>query len=216
MNEKLELLKKIALKAGIAWVKILAIGILISIIGIVASFFLYQNYEGATGFSRVTNAIRHEFWTVFLFISSIAMLVFSVLFANKYAIHTIISIVYKEKLQDFVTPKIEKYINNISAKQPDWLGKLTNSSAVKIKLLGELRFDSEISSVNKKVLRYSFKKINLDDVDFSQPHLDYPAIIAYKINEKISKIATPNMKIFWVSTVLLLILLVIAIIKMPR
>ena len=96
MNEKLELLKKIALKAGIAWVKILAIGILISIIGIVASFFLYQNYEGATGFSRVTNAIRHEFWTVFLFISSIAMLVFSVLFANKYAIHTIISIVYKE------------------------------------------------------------------------------------------------------------------------
>ena len=216
MNEKLELLKKIALKAGIAWVKILAIGILISIIGIVASFFLYQNYEGATGFSRVTNAIRHEFWTVFLFISSIAMLVFSVLFANKYAIHTIISIVYKEKLQDFVTPKIEKYISNISDKQPDWLGKLTNASAVKIKLLGELRFDSDISTINKRVLKYGFKKINLDDVDFSQPHLDYPAIIAYKINEKISKIATPSMKMFWFSTLLLIIVLIIAIIKVPR
>ncbi|WP_309608553.1 hypothetical protein [Flavobacterium sp.] len=216
MNEKLALLKKIALKAGIAWVKIIGIGILISIIGIIASYFLYQNYEGVNGFGRITNAFRNEFWTVLLFISNVGMFIFSILFANKYAIHTIISIVYKEKLQDFVTPKIEKYISNISNKQPGWLDKLTNASVVKIKLLGELRFDSNISSVNKKVLRYGFKKINLDDVDFSQPHLDYPAIIAYKINEKISKIATPSMKIFWVSAVLLLILLLIAIIKMPR
>ena len=216
MNEKLELLKKIALKAGISWFKIIGIGILIAVLGIIASYFLYQNYKGITGYEKLTPEIRYEFWTILLFISSIAMLVFSVMFANKFAIHTIVSIVYKEKLQDFVTPKIEKYISNISNKQPDWLNKLTNASAVKIKLLGELRFDSDINSVNRKVLQYGFKKINLDDVDFSQTHLDYPAIIAFKINEKISKIATPDMKIFWFSAVLLLILLAIAIIKAPK
>ena len=216
MKENLELLKKIAFKAIIAWVKIIALGILIFIVGIVASYFLHQNYKGVAESGSGTNAIRNEFWTLFLFISSIAMLIFSVLFANKYVIHTIVSIIYKEKLQDFVTPKIETYISNISSKQPDWLNKLTNASAVKIKLLGELRFDSDISSVNRKVLQYGFKKINLDDVDFSQSHLDYPAIIAFKINEKISKIATPNMKIFWFSAVLLLILLAIAIIKAPK
>ena len=93
------------------------------------------------------------------------------------------------------------------------MGNLTNASAVKIKLLGELRFDSDVSSVNKKVLNYGFKKINLDDVDFSQPHLDYPAIIAFKINEKISKIATPDMKMFWISAILFLVVLVIAVIR---
>ena len=213
MKENLQLLKKIALKAGIAWVTIIGIGTLVFIIGIIASYLLYQNLDGVSGFDRITNAFRKEFWTVLLFISSFAMLIFSVIFANKYAIHTIISIVYKEKLQDFVTPKIEKYINNISNKQPDWLGNLTNASAVKIKLLGELRFDSDVSSVNKKVLNYGFKKINLDDVDFSQPHLDYPAIIAFKINEKISKIATPDMKMFWISAILFLVVLVIAVIR---
>lgn len=213
MTENLELLKKIALKAGFAWVKIIALGILTAIIGVVTSYFLYQNQENASGLGRITNAVRYEFWTFLLFISSLALFVFSILFANKYSIHTIISIVYKDKLQDFVTPKVEMYINNISSKQPNWLSKLTDKSAVKIKLLGELRFDSNISSVNKKVLQYAFKKINLDDVDFSQPHLDYPAIIAFKINEKISKIATPTMKVFWFSILLLIIILVIAVIK---
>ena len=168
MNENLELLKKIALKAGIAWFKIIGIGILVSVIGIITSYFLYQNYEGATGFSRITNAFRHEFWTVLLFISSLTMLVFSVLFANKYAIHTIISIVYKEKLQDFVTPKIELYLNNISTKQPGWLDKLTNASVVKIKLLGELRFDSNISSVNNFFKISRLLAINIQNFYFQQ------------------------------------------------
>ncbi|WP_310555467.1 hypothetical protein [Flavobacterium sp.] len=216
MKENLSLLKKIALKAGFSWFLVVGIGVFTSLVCLITSFFLYQNYEGVSGFEVITNALRHEFWTLLLFVSSIAMLLFSVLYANKYAIHTTLSLVWKEKMQAFIAPKLETYIANISKKQPNWLSSVTNASALKMKLLGEMRFDSNINSINKKVLQYGFKKINMDDVDFSQPNLDYPAIIAYKINEKITEMAKPSLKLFWGLLILLFVIMIIAIVKMPR
>jgi hypothetical protein len=215
MKENLQLLKKIAVKAGLSWFLVVGIGVTISLICIITSFFLYENYEGVSGLERLTNAIHHEFWTLLLFILGICMMIFSVLYANKYAIHTSLSLVWKEKLQGFIAPKLETYIINISNKQPNWLSSITNASALKMKLLGEMRFDSNINSINKKVLQYGFKKINLDDVDFSQPYLDYPAIIAYKINEKITKMAKPSLKLFFGLIILLFIIMIVAIIKKP-
>jgi hypothetical protein len=215
MKENLQLLKKIAVKAGFSWFLVVGIGFGVSLVCLITSCFLYENYEGVTGFKRLTNAVRHEFWTLLLFISSIAMMIFSILYANKHAIYTTLSLVWKEKLQGFIAPKLETYIINISNKQPNWLSSITNASALKMKLLGEMRFDSNLNTINKKVLQYGFKKINLDDVDFSQPNLDYPAIIAYKINEKITKMAKPSMRLFFGLIILLFIIMVIAIIKKP-
>jgi hypothetical protein len=211
MSENIALLKNIALKSGGAWFKILFFGILISVLGIIASFALYENYEGATGLNGLSNALRYEFWTVLLFFGSLALLIFSVIFANKYALHTTLSLIWKEKAADFVAPKLQNYIANITVKQPNWLSGIGNASAVKVKLLGEMRFDSSLGTINKKVLQYGFKKINMDDVDFSQPNIDFPAIISYKINEQIAKIAQPSIKPFWISVLILVIILGLAI-----
>jgi hypothetical protein len=213
MKENLSLLKKIALKAGFSWIKIIVLGILISIIGVITSLILYSNHENPSGSNSLTTLFTKQYLTTILFVSSCVMLVFTVVFANKFALHTTISLVYKEKLQNFIEPKIDTYIANISKKQPGWLDKVTSASGVKLKLLGEMRFDKNISTLNKKVLQFGFKQINMDDVDFSQPDINYPAIISYKINQKIAELATPSMKLFWILSLLLTIILTAAVIK---
>lgn len=200
-------------------------GIIFCFISFLVSIYLFSDNEGGGApaaahagvlgvFVGLLSLFTEELWSAILLVTSLGLIYFYSVFAAKTALFTVIHHVWKNKLADFITPKIASYMQKLLTHQPDWLKKAGDKGIVKMKLLQEAKDDSTLNKVQQKILVFGIKKIELNEDELQ--NLD-SVMLTTKISEtvknRISEFANPSLLPFWIVMTLQVVLLVLAIVN---
>jgi hypothetical protein len=214
MNENLKLFTSIAGKSFFGWLKVVLIGVTLSIVGIITALIIRGTssvQDNVSGDTYLAAAPVGEVWSNLLLTVSIVLVVIYIMLANKYALQSSIYLIWENKLADFVEPLVAKGFKQISSKQPDWLRNGIDGVTFKTRLLDEIRKDTNANKIQKKVLDYGFKKLSLDGINFQDSDYSVQSTIAEKIKAQISSIAKPSLKVFWIVALLHVLILGLAV-----
>jgi len=214
MNENLKLFTSIAGKSFFSWIKVILVGVTLSIVGVITALVIRGTSSGQVNVSEdvyLAAAPSGDLWSNLLLIVSIGLVVVYIMLANKHALQTSIHLIWENKLSDFVEPLVDKGFKRISSKQPDWLKNGIDGVTVKARLLDEIRKDDNASKIQKKVLDYGFKKLSLDGIDFQDSDFSIQTTISEKIKAQISSIANPSLKMFWILSLVHVLILGLAV-----
>jgi hypothetical protein len=205
MNDNLKYITKLFSTATFSFIKINIIGqILIALISVLSlSAIIYQSSSGP-GLGHVNGiavvlvlfALRPiGFSLVVLGIFALPFLLFSL--GNKYIISKTINKLISDKGEVLLYPIIDKVLSKIKTNQPDLLKKGTDSTKLKLKVLQEIK-DSKENKWLKKIIIYGFKKVSLDDVDFSDEKVSFSDIIKEKTITVLKNVSQPSRNFFWI------------------
>ena len=146
-------------------------------------------------FSSKANAASYN--TIYIVVSSLVFLIFYFIIANKTSLSFIISRLFDEKLSSVIGEKVCGLIQSFSEKQPNWMQSIKNGAALKDKLLDSSQQDSSLNKIQRKVIAYGLKKINLDDVNFQQENINLAQEVSDRLMLKLSETAKHSYGLFW-------------------
>jgi hypothetical protein len=204
--------KLIAFNSLIAWLKPAVPGILLSLVCIGTAIWLLasNNPPEAQGFKFYFIFTKKPWVTALLILSCIFPILY-VLVANKYAINTLMSQVWSNKLSGFIVPKVHSYLETLSERQPDWMQGITNSKFTQL-CLDIVMQDGTLNKVQRLVLRTGFKGINMKASDFEDPEYKLPHVVVTKMENLIASLTQPSLLFFWILLILQLVALFLALI----
>lgn len=214
MNENLKLFTSIAGKSFFSWIKVVLIGVTLSIVGIITALVIRGTssvQDNVSGDTYLAAAPLGDLWSNLLLVVSIGLVVIYIMLANKHALQISIYLIWENRLADFVEPLVDNGFKRISSKQPDWLKNGIDEVNVKTRLLDEIRKDNNANKLQKKVLDYGFKKLSLDGIDFHDSDFSIQDTISEKIKSQISTIANPSLKVFWILSLAHVLILGLAV-----
>lgn len=116
---------------------------------------------------------------------------------NKYILSKTIHKLLSDKGEVLLFPIIDKVLSKVKLNQPELLKTGADKTKLKLKLLQEIR-DSKENKWLKKIILYGFKKVNLDDVDFTDENVSFTDIIKNKIITGLKNISEPSRNFFWI------------------
>lgn len=216
---------KIAGKSFLGWLKIIMTGGLVSIICLITGIVLWGNNEGAgfagskAGFIGALIGVLMlfviEFWTALLFFGTIVCMCLYIPMASRYGIKKAIYLTWRDKLGDILVTRADQYLARImerkgfSAKQA-----ITPEDATLLKkeMMAEAKKDPETNKIQKNILQYLLKRINMHDINFSAPPAEIRTAILRKFKEMISEKIQPSMQAVWIMVAAQVIVLIIAVI----
>ena len=188
MNENIKTFAKIGIKSTLKWFGIFAFGT-----GITILFFtlvLIQNRK----FFELTTTNPAGFTTLI----SVPLFIFLYfIIANKYTIQNIIYSIWINKGHEFVEPLVNKIGTRITSKT-NWTSEVSNQVLLRAKLINENANDIETPKMQRKILNYVIKKINLDDINFKDENLRLTDVLVLKIKSFISTVSKPSLTSFWI------------------
>lgn len=105
---------------------------------------------------------------------------------------------YTYKLTDYIEPKVQMLINKIIAKQPNFVKQIP---------IGRFSVSSWSRKINKTIQLRGFQKnnrilpekIKMDDVNFSDPNLNYGEVISSKLKQFVQESLEPSMLLVWIA-----------------
>ena len=211
IQEKKVTYKQMGFKSLLAWLKTGSLGILFSLICLIIAFVLLSKSEMPNpGFAKL-NVFADKIWLSILFFSSFIYPVLYVIFANQYALKTLLYQLWRNKLVDFIVPKVDSYTLKLANLQPNWFKNLTTSAAVKAQLLSELRKDQSINKVQRIILNYGFRKLKLKNVDFQQPEDVFSSLLVERVRALLMHVSAPSPFIFLILGGIQFLILMLAI-----
>jgi len=219
MNDNLKYATKLFGSASFSFLKINIIGqLLICFLSIATLLiFLFQSADGpgAPGHTVAIAIIITLFFERPVGFTLIALSLFVTPFillslGNKYIISKTINKLLSDKGETLLFPIIDKVFSKIKSNQPDLLKKGTDSTKLKLKLIQEIR-DSKDNKWLKKIIIYGFKKVNLDDVDFTDEKVSFTDIIKDKTITGLKNVSQPSRNFFWIILGLQIIILILII-----
>jgi len=104
---------------------------------------------------------------------------------------------------------LEKILQRFKEKQPVVLRNLEEYSLQKMKLIQEIRENPTEKKWLKKVLIFALKKVRLDDIDFSDEHLDFFKIMKIKTIQFLQSVSKPKRTMIWLPIIIQWVILVI-------
>lgn len=146
-------------------------------------------------FRSKANAASYN--TIYLVVSSLVFLIIYFIIANKTSLSFMISRLFDEKLSSVIGEKVYDLIQSFSEKQPNWMQSIKNGAALKDKLLDSSQQDSSLNKIQRKVIVYGLKKINLDDINFQQENINLPQVISDRLMLKLSDTTKYSYGLFW-------------------
>lgn len=186
---------KIAAKAMLKWAIVVAIGFIVSLIFLVV--VCIQNSELGDGILGLLKGLLLENTAGFaLVLGAPFFIVLYFVLANKVAIQTAIHLLWKNKAENFIGERVKAIVDGITSKS-DWANKISNSAFLRVRLLEAASNDPESSGMKRKVMKFIFKRIRLDDINFRDENLRLSDIISNKINSFISEMSEPSLLLFW-------------------
>lgn len=188
---------QILISCVFTWIKIGLVGILISFLCIGVSLWQILKYY-LSELSFIDNVSDKPIPFALLVVSIIAIF-FYFTFANKVTIAKLINQVWNNKLSGFVLPKVQIYVEKLisridkSAQSSGQLASIKESDIAK-QLTTFVKEDKTINKVQRAVLTYGLKDINMGADDVSQDNL--PQIITLKMENKIQSLTRPSLLLF--------------------
>ena len=154
--------------------------------------------------------ITDPFPTILLIFSFLSIPLFFFL-ANKYAVTTFLSNLYQNKLADVMENKLQLLLQKVFNKFPALFEK-SDWKTVNLKLIQESKEDPSISRVYRKSIAFGLKKINMDDVNLSDPDLSLSHLITQKLKDAVNDTLEPTLKPVWIVYGVGLVLIILAFI----
>ncbi|MFB9107385.1 hypothetical protein [Flavobacterium gyeonganense] len=207
MIDNLKYTTKLFSSAAFSFLKINIIGQLLICALSVATLliFLFQSADGpgAPGgltIIPITMTLFFErpigFTLTTLSIFVLPFILFS--FGNKYIISKTTNKLLSDKGEKLLFPIIEKVLGKIKTNQPGLLKKGADNTKLKLRLIQEIKDSKESNKWLKKIIIYGFKKINLDDVDFTNENISFVDIIKEKTISGLKDVSNPSRNFFWI------------------
>lgn len=222
MDNLVNIFTKIAGKALRVWLLIILTGLLLCLVSLITAiiFLLSGISSGFSGdwhsFSSVIKSLTALVWfafpTVLLLVTSI--IVFPVSYfvvANKTATQTVMYEVFKNHLAPWVDSKINDYLSFLQTCQPEWMKQLTDGTSLKMKLLQINKDDKTGLKIQRHIVKYFLKKLNLEKIDLPDKNLDIGQLLINQINKNISELTEPSLLLFGLLVLLQVMLLIIVI-----
>ncbi|WP_278379539.1 hypothetical protein [Chryseobacterium arthrosphaerae] len=195
--------------------KIYAIGIISTITVLVLGIYILAEslgsslgHSGALAFIVATVMAKPVSAGLFYLLIIIAPFVIAI-FATKYAMAGIISMLLKDHTETILIPFIDKVLDKFKTNQPAVVRTSADFALAKMKLLNEFRSSSE-NKILKRILGYTLNKIKFDELNLGDEHANFYDIIKTTLIEKLHELAEPSAMIFyiyiglqWVSLILL-------------
>ncbi len=199
---------KIAAKAALKWSIVFGAGIIFSVVFLVVAWI--QNSGLGDGFFSLIKALLLNNTAAFFLIfgSPVFMALYFVI-ANKVALQTAIHGIWKNKAEDFVTNRVKAIVNGITSRS-DWANKISDGAMLRMRLLEANSNDPESSGLKKRVLKFGFKQIKLNDINLKDENVRLSDVIANRMSAFISEASEPSYLFFWILLGLQLVLLVIS------
>jgi hypothetical protein len=129
--------------------------------------------------------------------------------ANKYVLLKTSHQVIADNSDDLIIPMLEKILQRFKEKQPVVLRNLEEYYLQKMKLIQEIRENPTEKKWLKKVLIFALKKVRLDDIDFSDEHLDFFKIMKIKTIQFLQSVSKPKRTMIWLPIIIQWVILVI-------
>ena len=188
MNENIKTFARIGTNSTLKWLGIFSLGILISLV--LFTIVLVQNIKY---FGFITNNPA----ALILLIGTPFFIFIYLLIANKFSIQNVIYNIWINKGQEFVEPLVEKIGAKITSKS-NWASEVSNQAKLKAKLISENASDMETPKIQRKILNYAIKKVQLDDINFKDENLRLTDVLILKIKSFISTVSKPKLTLFWI------------------
>ncbi len=227
MKENIKLIARIASKTTFKWFIIFALGNIITLITFLTALFTNLDLiDGGGRFAAhsgggaggimliVAYGAALFFANFFAFILLFGAPIFLFLYfsiANKISIQNALYLLWKGKASDYISSKVKNLISKLTEKE-GWQKNISNKLMLKARLLQLAKEDKDSSRLQRKVISFGFKKINLDDIDFKDEKLNLSDVLTTKFENFISEISKPSMKMFWLLVFAQIIFLIISLI----
>lgn len=203
MKNKIQYIVKLSSIALFSFVKINLLGFICTFLFFfIGGYFLTKNIQSDPSV-RVTaipflisfyfeNIYGSILFTITFFISP--FLFFYV--GNKYIFAKLANKLVEDNSAEYIEPVLNNLLDKVKASKDFIVRDGENYSLLKEKLITQLKNENENKWI-KKVIHFSLKKVNLDDVDFSDKTLSFKDVLKNKLLQIIHSISKPNRKMIW-------------------
>ncbi|MBL4586252.1 MAG: hypothetical protein JKX84_04220 [Flavobacteriales bacterium] len=221
MKIELKSIAKLAATSSFKWAKFFFFGLFFTTICAVISCYLLMS-NGSGGAAPHGNGILVVFVLFIHFLSAdpyvfltflLSTFVFPYIYfaiASKLAIQAGISYLWNNNFQDWLMDKFKHYVSKISDSKSTSVTSLKDYTKIKLKIASSIKEDDDASKWQKRILSFTLKRINMDDVDFSKPDTKLSDVLVLKINEALTELARPSNGIFYFALGVQTTLLVLA------
>lgn len=208
MKEGIKAVGSITLRSVAIWILIVFLGWLLTLITFLIAFF--RNIDLVVGESNKFSSFFHglvaeNIPALILIFGAPIFAVIYVIMANKVSVQNVIYLLFKSKAGEHVISVITKAIEKITGKK-GWHSDLIAKGVLKMKVLQAVKEDPSTSRIQRSIIRYGFRKINLEDVDFQNEDVNLASVLSNKFNHFFGELVRPSLRFFW-----MLILLQIAL-----
>ncbi|MDG1331870.1 MAG: hypothetical protein P8P74_06050 [Crocinitomicaceae bacterium] len=213
IKENIKLAGSITLKSMGKWALIVSLGSFMTLLTFLIAFF--WNIDIAFGeddkFSAYFFGLLNEnIPALILVFGSPIFGIGYILFANKVSIQNIIYLFFKSKAGDYLVSVLVRALEKITQNK-GWHSDLINKAILKAKVLHEVQQDPNTSGLQKRVIKYGFKKISMEDVDFQDPELNLPIELSEKFRNYFAELTRPSLFPFWIVLLIQFVLLIVSL-----
>jgi hypothetical protein len=211
MKEEIKSVASISAKSSLKWLVVMISGNLFTMI--IFLIILFQNGSLAGGghgnaYAFIMGLLLNNICGFILFVGAPIFAFLYFLIANKAAIQQIIYLTWKNKtFAGYVNSYVVLLVDKITASN-NMASRISNGAMLRLQLLEANKNDKESSKIKKRVINYIFKKVRLDDVDFSNKDLKLSEVVSMKINQFISEAVEPSLLFFWLLLLLQVVLFI--------
>lgn len=191
--DQLKFYAKIASASLLRWFLVLGGGLLLSVIGLVVSLRLLGN--GPTGW---TTAAWEAPWSSALLLGSLLLPAVYFVLANKITLGFVLYGLFENKLLPLIGDKVAGLVSNLIARQSGVADLLANVPKLRDRLVALAGEDSTLNRIQRQAVRYGLARIRLDDIDFRQPDINLPGVVATRVVDKLQAAAEPGYQLFWI------------------
>jgi hypothetical protein len=202
MTDKIKYFAKLSATAVASFLKIILLGNISGAVTLTIglSLVIYQTYFHGPHLSGQTALLIMFMMApvqMILLVLLITATYFIIPFAGKYTIKKIINKIIADKSESTLYPILDKVLHKFKmSPKTTLIQKGMDYSLVKLQLIENVKQETENKWI-KKVLIYGFKKLKMDDIDFSQQHLESTEILKQKTIQALQNVAKPSKKFFW-------------------
>lgn len=209
LKESLKIAGEIMLKSTFKWVLIVFLGSFLTLLSFLVA--LFWNLDLIIGeehkFASFFYGLLEENIPAFLLVfgAPIFFIVYVVM-AQKVTIKNTTYLLMRSKAGDYVTQVLVSALEKMSSKH-QWSSNIMNKAALKMQVLREIKDDPNASGIQRSIIRYGFRKIDLEDVDFKNgQNLSEKLVDKFKLF--FEEMMKPTLMYFWILLLVQFILLI--------
>jgi hypothetical protein len=207
MKEQLKYFAKLSSIAFFSLVKINVLGAISTVLAFIIGFILLSksietghvgHAGGIAGFGTMF-MVKPVGTTLLTLILLSPMLYF--ILGNKYVMQKIINQLVQDKSENIIDPIIDKVLLKFKSKQPETIKKGADYALLKLKLINQIKEESDNKWL-KRIILYGMEKVQLSDVDFADEDVDFSSIVKQKTVVALENITEPSRRNIWILMIL--------------